>query len=118
MFSQPKISIQKHEKRGKIRIDVTHIQFTEINFQALDRITFSSKESLTFNFIFCYVSSLCSISTQTNTAIPTKMILHTLVTIISLLSVLSGLLFLIAEAAFTLIYTLTVYILLVHKIIY
>ena len=36
MFSQPKTSIQKHEKRWKIRIDVTHNQFTQINFQALD----------------------------------------------------------------------------------
>ena len=36
MFSQPKTSIQKQEKRGKTTIDVTHIQFTQINFQALD----------------------------------------------------------------------------------
>ena len=46
MFSLPKTSIQKHEKWGKIRIDVTHTQFTQINFQALDTESLSHQKKV------------------------------------------------------------------------
>ena len=46
MFSQPKTSIQKHEKRRKIRIDVTPIQFTQINLKALDTESLSHRKKI------------------------------------------------------------------------
>ena len=46
MFSLPKTSVQKHEKRGKTRINVTHIQFTQINFHALDTESLSHQKKV------------------------------------------------------------------------
>ena len=46
MFSLTETSIQKHENWGKIRIDVTHTQFTQINFQALDTESLSHQKKV------------------------------------------------------------------------
>ena len=48
MFTQPKTLIQKHEKPGKIRIDVTHIQFTQINLRALDIESLSHQKKIRY----------------------------------------------------------------------
>ena len=48
MFTQPKTLIIKHEKAGKIRIDVTHIQFTQINLRALDKESLSHQKKIRY----------------------------------------------------------------------